>query len=251
MATGGRAYEVVLSHIEEAILAGELVVGQQLPPERDLATQLGVSRAAVREAIHALVAQGVLTASVGPRGGTRVAALRTEALKKVLRLQVALADFPVEDVTEVRIALERTTIAAACRDITDEELKGLREALDQMATVDDPDDFNDLDTSFHVAIAHTGHNTLATDMTIAIRESLRRPIVTAEKQMADWPAFRHQTLADHEAVYEALAARDPRRAAEAMETHIRAAYAILPIDPEHPGVVGMTAPEGHEVDAVG
>lgn len=49
VAAGSRAYEVVLSHIEEAILDGSLVIGQQLPPERDLATQLGVSRPAVRE----------------------------------------------------------------------------------------------------------------------------------------------------------------------------------------------------------
>ncbi len=230
MTAGSRAYEVVLSHIEEAILDGSLVIGQQLPPERDLALQLGVSRAAVREAIHALVAQGVLTASVGPRGGTRVAALRTEALKKVLRLQVALADFPVEDVTEVRIALERTTITAACHAITDEDLTGLRTILDQMATTEDPDVFNDLDTKYHVAIANTGHNTLATDMTIAIRESLRRPIVTAEKHMDDWPGFRRSAMSAHEAVYAALAARDPEQAAAAMEAHIRAAYAILPID---------------------
>ncbi|QGF24346.1 FadR/GntR family transcriptional regulator [Raineyella fluvialis] len=229
---GSRAYEVVLNHIEEAILGGSLVIGQQLPPERDLATQLGVSRAAVREAIHALVAQGVLSASVGPRGGTRVAAFRTEALKKVLRLQVALADFPVEDVTEVRIALERTTIAAACRDITEEHLEELRDILDEMAVAQDPDTFNDLDTRFHVAIANTGRNTLATDMTIAIRESLRRPIVTAEKNMRDWPAFRRATMADHQEVYEALLARDQKRAATAMESHIRAAYAILPIEPQ-------------------
>lgn len=242
VAAGSRAYEVVLSHIEEAILDGSLVIGQQLPPERDLATQLGVSRPAVREAIHALVAQGVLTASVGPRGGTRVAALRTEALKKVLRLQVALADFPVEDVTEVRIALERTTIAAACRDITDEDLAELRAALDQMATVEDPDVFNDLDTRYHVAIATTGRNTLATDMTIAIRESLRRPIVTAEKQMADWPTFRRQAMADHEKVYDALVDRDPQRAAEAMESHIRAAYAILPIEPDQRAAAAVSAP---------
>lgn len=227
MADGDRAYEVVLHHIEEAIFDGTLEVGQQLPPERDLAAQLGVSRAAVREAIHALVAQGVLTSTVGPRGGTRVAAMRTEALKKVLRLQVALADFPVEDVSEVRIALERATILAACRDITPAGLAEVRALLDAMASTEDPDEFNALDTRFHVEIASAGHNALATDMTIAIRESLRRPILGAEKRMADWPGFRDAAVAQHEEVYAALADRDVDRATAAMETHIRATYAIL------------------------
>ncbi|SDB86534.1 DNA-binding transcriptional regulator, FadR family [Raineyella antarctica] len=230
MADGTKAYQVVLEHIEEAILGGTLLVGQLLPPERDLAAQLGVSRAAVREAIHALVAQGVLTSSVGPRGGTRVAAMQAEALKRVLRLQVALADFPVSDVSEVRIALERTTIAAACRDIAPEVLAQIREVLDLMSAAEDPDEFNALDTRFHVLIATAGHNELATDMTIAIRESLRRPILGAEKVMDGWPAFRGSAMDQHERIYAALAAGDAQEAAAAMEAHIRASYSILPLE---------------------
>lgn len=229
MADATRAYEVVLHHIEEGILGGTLGVGEQLPAERDLAAQLGVSRSAVREAIHALVAQGVLTSSVGPRGGTRVAAMRAEALMRVLRLQVALADFPVGDVSEVRIALERTTIAAACRDLDDATLVAIRETVDAMASAEDPDAFNELDTRFHVLVASAGRNELATDLTIAIRESLRRPILGAEKQMAEWPQFRHAALDQHEQIYAALAARDAAAAADAMEAHIRASYAILPL----------------------
>ena len=231
MASGTSAYQIVLGHIEEAILGGTLVVGQQLPSERDLAVQLGVGRSAVREAIHALVAQGVLASSVGPHGGTRVAARRAEALMRVLRLQVALADFPVADVTEVRIALERTTIAAACRDIDPAELATIRRVLDSMAAAEDPHAFNALDTRFHVLIAGASHNELATDLTIGIRESLRRPILGAEEQMAEWPAFRREAQAHHERIYAALAAGDATAAADAMESHIRATYAILPLGP--------------------
>ena len=229
MADVTRAYEVVLHHIEEAILGGSLGVGELLPAERDLAAQLGVSRSAVREAIHALVAQGVLTSSVGPRGGTRVAAMRAEALMRVLRLQVALADFPVSDVSEVRIALERTTIAAACRDLDAETLAPIRQTLDAMAVAEDPDEFNELDTRFHVQVASAGRNELATDLTIAIRESLRRPILGAEEDMDDWPEFRRAAMDQHERIFAALAARDAAAAADAMETHIRASYSILPL----------------------
>ena len=230
MSRDSRAWEVVSAHIESAILDGSLVIGQSLPSERELAAQLGVGRAAVREAIHALVAQGVLASSVGPRGGTRVAAMRTEALTKFLRLQVALANFPVADITEVRVALERTTVTAACRDITAESLNRIRATLDQMAEVEDPEEFNRLDTDFHVLVARAGDNALATDMTIAIRESLRSPILHAEETMPDWESFRTGLLSQHEAVYAALMDRDVARAIVAMEAHIRHSYAILPME---------------------
>lgn len=109
-----KAYEVVLRHVEEAILAGQLSVGDLLPPERELAQQLGVSRSATREAIRALEAQGVLTSSVGagPGSGTRVTDQQSKALTKLLRLQVALANFPVGDVVELRVALERVSVTS-------------------------------------------------------------------------------------------------------------------------------------------
>ena len=67
-----RAYELVINQIESQILAGALKVGDQLPAERDLAAKLGVSRAAVREAMRAMEAQGVVRSGVGvgPDSGT-------------------------------------------------------------------------------------------------------------------------------------------------------------------------------------
>ncbi len=63
--TRSRSHELVLDQIEEQILAGTLRVGDRLPGERDLASHLQVSRSAVREAIRALEAQGVVRSAVG------------------------------------------------------------------------------------------------------------------------------------------------------------------------------------------
>ena len=67
-----RTHELVLQSVEEQIVAGNLRVGDRLPPERDFAAQLGVSRSSVREAVRILEAQGVLTSAVGtgPDSGT-------------------------------------------------------------------------------------------------------------------------------------------------------------------------------------
>lgn len=226
------AHQIVLDHIERLVLAGTLRVGDRLLPERDLATQLGVSRAAVREAIRTLQAQGVLTSQVGSgsSAGTHVTAQRSKALGRLLRLQVALAMFPADDVVVARIALERSSAELAARQQAKEGAERLRRLLDGMAVPDlSAEEFNELDTQYHIAIAHMGANTFVSDLTEAIRESLRKPILDAERALDDWAAFRASLIADHEAIGEAIIGRRPEEAADIMEAHIRRAYAILPL----------------------
>jgi len=188
-----RAYELVVERVEEQILTGALRVGDRLPAERDLAARLGVSRAAVREAIRTLEAQGVVQSSVGagPDGGTVVSATPSQALTKLLRLHVALSNFSMGDVVEARVMLERFSARLAADHANVDDLLSLRQHLNGM---DDPDidreTFNELDTAFHVTIAEAGRNRLVADMTIAIRDSIRLPILRAFRVVADWDVPR-------------------------------------------------------------
>lgn len=227
-----RAFEVVLDHVEQMVLDGRLAVGDRLPAESDMAAQLGVSRPAIREAIRTLEAQGVLAshAGSGASAGTHVISERSHALGRLLRLQVALAQFPLDEVTTTRITLERASCALAATNADDEGLAHLASMVDAMADTHDVDGYNELDTRFHVQIAELGGNTLMGDLTSAIRESLRRPILAAERTLTTWPAVRQRLQDDHRAIAEALAARDGDRAARLMEEHIRAARAALPLD---------------------
>lgn len=225
-----KAFEVVLAHVEQGILDGEYAVGGALPPERDFAAQLGVSRSAVREAIRALEAQGVLTSVVGAGAGsgTRFTDLRSDALGRLLRLHVSLGKYPIADVVEIRVFLERQTVELAARHATDATVRLLRTTLDEMHHADELAEFNRLDTEFHVILARAGGNTLVTDLTVAVREALRRPIREASERLEDWLAFRDELLAQHEVIFEAVRTRDATAAIAAMETHIRHAYAVLP-----------------------
>ncbi len=226
------AHQVVLNHVEELIFEGKLSVGDRLPPERELAAQLGVSRAAAREAIRTLQAQGVLTSQVGSgsSAGTHVTAQRSQALGRLLRLQVALAMFPVDDVVVARIALERSSAELAALHRTDEDIETLRRLIrDMQDPHHDAASFNEFDTQFHVAIARMGANTFVSDLTEAIRESLRRPILTAERNLEDWPAFRNSLIVDHEGIADAIIERRPAEAVARVEEHIRRSYTILPM----------------------
>lgn len=227
-----RAYEAVQQHIEQQILSGELTVGDALASERDLATQLGVSRSAVREALRTLQAQGLIVSQVGagPQSGTRISDQHSPALGKLLQLHVALAQFPFDDVVEARIMLERHSATLAARNATPEDLARIGDLLAEMEGPHmELDEFNKRDTQYHVAVAELAHNQLVLVLTTAVRQALSYPIRRASQQMADWQSFRRDLMRQHRRVFEAIASQDPERAADLMEEHIRTAYTILPM----------------------
>lgn len=228
-----RSHELVLDQIEEQILAGTLRVGDRLPGERDLASHLQVSRSAVREAIRSLEAQGVVRSSVGSGkdAGTVVSAMPSAALTRLLRLHVALANFPMADVVDARVMLERSSARLAADHATAEDLRAMTEALEGMERPGiDPETFNDLDTAFHVAIAESSGNRLVADMTIALRDSMRRPILRALRALgSDWERVADRLRADHRAIYAAIESGDGALAAERVDQHIRAAQTALPL----------------------
>lgn len=227
---GLRAYEIVLRWVDDRILGGSLRVGDLLPPERELARMLDVSRAAVREAVRTLQARGVVRSSVGAgaAGGTRITAVPSDALSRLLQQHVALANFPLDDVIEVRVTLERLSVRLAASHASTEDLAGLRALLD---TMDDPDidrvRFNDCDTAFHVALAAAAGNLLARDLTAAIRESMRLPILDRLRALDSWEAVCPILRRDHEGIYAAVARGDGAAAAALAEEHIRSAWHLL------------------------
>ena len=227
---GLRAYEIVLRWVDDRILGGSLQVGDLLPPERELARMLDVSRAAVREAVRTLQARGVVRSSVGAgaAGGTRITAVPSDALSRLLQQHVALANFPLDDVIEVRVTLERLSVRLAASHASTDDLAGLRALLD---TMDDPDidrvRFNDCDTAFHVALAAAAGNLLARDLTAAIRESMRLPILDRLRALDSWEAVCPILRRDHEGIYAAVARGDGAAAAALAEEHIRSAWDLL------------------------
>jgi GntR family transcriptional repressor for pyruvate dehydrogenase complex len=221
--TRSLTYQLVVEAVEAQILSGALKVGDHLPPERELATLLGASRPAVREGMRMLEAQGVLrTVGAGPGSATVVTALPSEALTRLLRLHLALSSFRSSDVVEARVMLERRSAELAARNAAPAELDRIRAVLDRM---DDPalsmEEFNELDTEFHVSVADASDNQLVADMTRAIRGAVRDSLLQAFRALDDWPATAARLRSEHRAVYEAVVSGDPTKAADTLERHIR------------------------------
>ncbi len=225
-----RAHELVIEVIEDRILSGALQVGDALPPERELAATLEVSRAGVREAVRVLESQGVLRSQpgAGAAAGTFVAALPREALSRFLRLHVALSNFTIEDVTEARIVLEKASAASAARLLDDDSRARLVDALAAGdAAIGDRRAFNEADTRFHLAIADASGSSLSAALTGAIREAVRVPLMHAIERNSAWGDQSALLQHEHHAIFQAISAGDAERAAEVTEAHIRRASSVL------------------------
>lgn len=219
-----RTHELVLENIEQQVMAGKLHAGDRLPPERQLAPALGVSRSALREALRVLEAFGLLTAHTG-RGadaGATITTDPTDAVGRMLRLHLALGSYRIEDILEARVMLERCSVTEAARHADPTQLDEAQRLLDAMV---DPqlavEDFSELDTRFHVQLARCSGNELTRTLTAAVRESIRPVILDALQGVADWAGTADTLRAEHREILRQVRAGDADAAARSVEQHIR------------------------------
>jgi GntR family transcriptional repressor for pyruvate dehydrogenase complex len=211
------ATDQAIEGVRQLIASGEFRPGDKLPKENDLAARLGVSRGSLREAVSALELVGVLQARQGD--GTYLTSLDPSRLMEVISLVVDFShDDSILQLLEVRRLIEPVSASLAAARATPEQLDEVLAALDAMRRARAPEAFVEADQAFHAAIAQaTGNPALA-----ALLDNLAGPTIRARV----WRAITEQratedTIAEHERIYEALAARDPElaRAAGAMHIH--------------------------------
>lgn len=219
-------YEVVLDYLTGEILQGHVAPGTRLPNERELASRLGASRSAVREAMKVLRAQGVIVTLPGAAGGTRVASEPGDAFGHMLKLHVALDTISNRELTHTRMVLERASAEVAAEQPDETALAELDGLVAQM--IDTPAlAFNDLDTAFHLTMARMGHNRLVRDLTVAIRETVTSLLLAAEHVAPEWDTLRDELTAEHRAIVEAIRAGDVDLAGRLSAEHIRHSHAAL------------------------
>lgn len=221
-----RTHEQVVAEIESRLIAGTLKAGDRLPPERQFAEALGVSRGAVREALRILEAIGVVEAGTGsgPTSGSMIVKDSIAGMAMVLRIHLQLASFTQADLVEIRLLIEGLAARKMAETATEEDISGLRGLIEEMRGVHTTASYNDLDAAFHVAIVRASGNGLAAVLMAALREALRQAMVTAFETLDD-PIRTMSVLTDeHAAVVEAIAAGDGDEAADLVTNHIRAFY---------------------------
>jgi GntR family transcriptional repressor for pyruvate dehydrogenase complex len=224
-----RTHEQVLAAVEDQIVRGHLRAGHRLPGERDLAIMLGVSRPSVREALRVLEWMGVVVdgSGAGRESGSVVTSSPSEAMTRLLRVHLALANFSLEDVVSSRVLLEAAAARGATRHASPSDLARLAQVLRAMDPDDDalePHLFAGLDTDFHVAIAKASGNRLIAVLMHSLRDALQRQMADAFDRLTDWRETAAELHVEHRAIHAAIASRDGDAAAAAIETHIERFY---------------------------
>ena len=222
-----KTYELVVRQIKEEIFAGRLRPGDRLPGERQLSELLQVSRPSVREAVRILQAMEIVRTrpGTGPGSGLVVSAQPSRALTDLLGIHVALSSYSVADVMSVRMALEEQSVRRLAERAERADFTEVGETLARMSEPGlDRGTFHDLDTEFHVELAHGSDNALLADLMAALRESVRRPMDEAFANDAEWPTRQEALVQEHVEIFAAVRAGDADLAAQLMRRHIEGFY---------------------------
>jgi GntR family transcriptional repressor for pyruvate dehydrogenase complex len=182
-----------------------------------------VSRTVLREAVRILGTKGLLETRHGI--GTTIRAMTSEAVVKPMTLffRSFNQEISLEDLHQVRFILEGETASLAASQCTDEDIDGLRSLCSEMqAAAQDPETFAQKDAEFHRRLAQTTHNPLIT----LLLDSIRDLIAEVRTRVAHDPGLYDQVMPGHLRILDAVAARDPQRAREAMMEHLSTALAI-------------------------
>ena len=194
--------DVVFQTLRQAILRGELKPGERLM-EIQLAQKLGVSRTPVREALRKLELEGLVI--MIPRRGAIVADITVQDLN---------------DVLEVREALEELAVRKACECATDEQLKALKQAINDFKRCTESEDLLgcvEADMEFHEIIYAATNNKRLQQMLLNLREQMYRYRMEYMKDKRMYKLL----IDEHEAIRKAIRKKDKEKAGMIMKTHIR------------------------------
>jgi GntR family transcriptional repressor for pyruvate dehydrogenase complex len=213
-----RLYRQIADQIRELIRAGEFGPGSRLPPERDLARQLGVSRPSVREALIALEVEGLVEVRIG----SGIYVRRPAEAPAVASAEAAAGPF---ELLRARYVIESECAALAAKQAKRAQVQAIEAALDEMER-ERLAGRHPLhgDRMFHLRIAEATGNGALVHVIKMLWDERTGPLYQQLEHHYDSPALWRAAMAEHRAVLKAIAAHDPQGARAAMQRHLDQAY---------------------------
>jgi len=215
-----KAFEFVAHELLVLILSGRFAAGDRLPSERELATQLGVSRPTVRQALGLLASHGLVESRLG--SGTFVVGPPEST-------EEPHAGGSIREVMEARLTVEVAVARLAARSSRrrNEDLELLRAIVEALERAAERDSFpTEIDLAFHRTVVQLSANAYLADLLAPLWRTLQSTV--AALGQTRWSAAdTARAAAEHRAVFEALRVRDPELAGFAMERHLRSELAKL------------------------
>src|SRR5471032_834868 len=209
-----RLYRQIADQISVLISDGEYTAVARLPPERDLARQLGVSRPSVREALIALEVEGLLDVRVG--SGIYVTHPGKRRSNDAL-----LGDSGPFEVIRARWLIEGQCAALAVKSASPVQLRAIRKAHAGMVS-ESRRHHNPLDADrmFHVRIAEASGNSALVLVVQTLWDQRMGPLYRSLELKLEYPQMASETVREHQAIVSAIVRRDLRAARAAMRHHM-------------------------------
>ncbi|HBE77323.1 MAG TPA: hypothetical protein DDW65_06015 [Firmicutes bacterium] len=198
----------IIDKISQSLINGELKPGDRLPPEPELAAQLGVSRTSLREALKTLGGLGVLVAR--KRGGTFIATSGSQSMIDPLIFNLIIEKGSKEDLFELRVMLEVDAIELVIKKATIEDLNQLELELvnyEKMIPSNNVELLAELDLQFHLQLLKITKNSSFIRISQVVMQLYANPIKKTLRMIGP-----KQVLANHRALFQAISDRDLLRA---------------------------------------
>lgn len=212
--------ELVVQRIKDLLERGELKAGSRLPPERELAEMLHISRPSLRTALKALSVMGIIHAK--PGAGTYIANSLPEVFTEPMRFMTLINNTSDEEMFEARLIIEAGLAELAAERATDEDIRTLNAEIEGMrANTGDPENFLKHDVKFHQAIAKAANNKLMSGVMDTVAQllfNLRRETIKHASDLGE-------AIEWHTKIVEAIKKHDPKRAKEMLTGHLGASRA--------------------------
>jgi len=212
-------YDELYDQIVAMISKGELKPGDKLPPERELAKHLKVSRQSIREALKKAETLGLVEVRHGE--GTFVLSMVSHWMEEPLLIIMTEEVGKVNEFLEIRKLLEVWCARKAAEVAMTRELKRLKQDLAEMEKViDSLEAFGQIDFDFHLGIVGASHNTLMLHMFTSLKRvfEFKYKISNIAKDFQEKHRILHK---QHQELYEAIKAGDPELAGQKMEAHLQ------------------------------
>jgi GntR family transcriptional repressor for pyruvate dehydrogenase complex len=232
----------VVNHIRALLEKGALQPGDRIPPERELARTLKISRASLRTGIGYLVAMGVMSVRHGV--GTFIKDGPAEFSRASLGLMGALYGFQFWQMFEARLIIESSLASlAAERGKEDHHAAMAEQVADMFASADSPTEFLQHDVLFHRIVAKASGNPILA----AIIETITTAMYEKRRKTVQRAHYLREMAEMHREIFRAIRAHDPVQARKLMEHHLQTAESAQNLElpdlrPRRPAQAGERKP---------
>ena len=207
----GTTAEEVVARLREMIQNGELSAGDQLPPERDLAKLLGVSRPTLRTGIRSLTTVGILQSKQGAGNYVAKAEESPTLDENPLRMMATLHGFTSKEMFETCLSMEMTIASLAAERIGDEQIEELEKEFTAMkASLKKPEKYVFHDKRFHKIIASASGNRVL----ISLRNMMSKILFETRDESFYHNRDLKKSIAQHELIFEAIRNRNAENASQ-------------------------------------